>query len=191
MPSESASPAYWTASIDDTTFFIDPQLIGAPAPLSPPSPSSSSASVESQELDWDIFPELSVALEDRELSYTPTFSNSSQQESRSSTPTPHMNFDMPPHRPRGRPKKSEGERYDNTTKSRSAISICRQFHNDSAMRSRLKVNTLLDNLWDEVPEWHRVQRLESKFSLSLSRADKLEVVISYMRIMQAKVRSGF
>ena len=85
-------------------------------------------------------------------------------------------------RGRGRPSKAQRAREDSeghqTTKN--VITIRRHVHNDSAMRSRARVNTLLDELWDEVPE---KERLTHPLRPNC-RAEKLDIVRSYVRKLQ-------
>jgi hypothetical protein len=196
---DSTNPFDQAASIDVTTHFIDPQLLNAPSSIFPQSPPSS-GSIEPAEfgavVDWNIFPELGIITQDQgnefgSSNYPTSSSSHSEPGTRSSTPTSCTNYGTKSfHRGPGRPKNSERERYAEMAKGRSAISARRQLHNNSAMRSRLKLNIGLDQLWGEVPEQLRVQALGGNLSRHLSRADKLEVVLLYMRIMQTKVKSA-
>lgn len=85
-------------------------------------------------------------------------------------------------RGRGRPSKAQRAREESelhqTTKN--AITIRRRVHNNNAMRSRARVNTLLDELWDEVPEKERlIHPLKS-----LCRTEKVDIVRNYVRKLQ-------
>jgi hypothetical protein len=190
-PNESASPLHRAPTADVTTLF-NPQPVNAANSLLP---HSTLENVESQEpghvSEWGISSDLVTVVQDRRAEFG--FSNSPsncQSKSRNSIKIPNPKYGMPSscRRP-GRPKKSEQRPYSGVTKGQLKKSARRQFHNDSATRSRAKFNTLLDQLWDEVPEGQRVQALGENISRQLSRADKIEVVVSYVRIMRAKVKS--
>ena len=79
----------------------------------------------------------------------------------------------------GRPSKAQLAREESEGKQtgKNMVTIRRYVHNDSAMRSRARLNTLLDELWDEVPE---KERLTHPLRL-LCRAEKIEIVRSYLR----------
>jgi hypothetical protein len=65
---------------------------------------------------------------------------------------------------------------------RALVTMRRQIHNDSAMRSRARFNSVLDELWNEVSEEERSKALsKADPTRQLSRAEKIEVVISYLR----------
>ena len=49
------------------------------------------------------------------------------------------------------------------------------------MRSRARFNSVLDELWNEVPERERTVTDPSR---QLCRAEKIEIVISYVRKLQ-------
>ena len=78
----------------------------------------------------------------------------------------------------------------------SLITVRRQMHKDSATRSRARLNDLLDSLWDVIPIEQRIPpKSLSDFDLDsmskFSRADKIEIAISYMRKMQERLRKSF
>ena len=83
----------------------------------------------------------------------------------------------------GRPKKTE----QGSSAARRSRVAKREFHNDSAMRSRAKFNSALDELWNELPETARLEAIRNESSRQISRAKKLEVMISYLKSLQAKV----
>lgn len=104
------------------------------------------------------------------------------------TPKSQDSIAVPRRRP-GRPSKAEmaarngkaAQSAKHSTK-RMLTTIKRQVHNDSAMRSRLRFNTVLDDLWEEVPEWERSQALaKGDSSRCLHRAEKIEIVALYLR----------
>jgi hypothetical protein len=65
---------------------------------------------------------------------------------------------------------------------RALVTMRRQIHNDSAMRSRARFNTVLEELWNEVPEDERSKAIaKSDPTRQLARAEKIEIVISYVR----------
>ena len=68
----------------------------------------------------------------------------------------------------------------------------REIHNDSATRSRARVNTALDALWKEVPEKRKCIQTRGKDTVrQLSRAEKVEITLLYIRDLKAKmVRRG-
>lgn len=82
----------------------------------------------------------------------------------------------------GRPSKAQLAALgaEKRLKGRSLIAMRRQIHNGSAMRSRARFNTVLDELWNEIPEDNR-QEASMDASRQLSRAEKIEHVISYVR----------
>ena len=86
----------------------------------------------------------------------------------------------------GRPSKAqlarEKRKGKETTKNMATIG--RHVHNNSAMRSRARLNIALDELWDEVPEKERLTDLVRE----LCRAEKMEIVRSYVRKLQKQNR---
>ena len=71
----------------------------------------------------------------------------------------------------------------------------RRMHNDSAMRSMFRLNAMLDDLWSAIPTEQRVRpKSQSGVDLNLvreiSRADKIEIAISYMRRMQEHLKNS-
>ena len=92
------------------------------------------------------------------------------------------------HRGPGRPSKAQlAAEGDKRLSGRSLITMRRQIHNGSAMRSRARFNSILEELWDEVPEVYRTE-VGSDNSRLLSRAEKIEYVISYVRDLKNKRR---
>jgi len=94
----------------------------------------------------------------------------------------------------GRPSKAQlaAEGYDGGRRpsGRTLVTARRQIHNDSAMRSRAKFNSVLDELWNEVPEGERQKAtMGMDPSRQISRAERVEIVIMYLRKLQRKVKS--
>jgi hypothetical protein len=96
----------------------------------------------------------------------------------------------PPRRRRGpgRPSKSElaARGIDRNRSTNNAWR--REVHNDSAMRSRAKFTSALCDLWQEVPEQTKMSAIGDHMG-EISRADKIDIVISYMRGLQAKLNA--
>jgi hypothetical protein len=63
-------------------------------------------------------------------------------------------------------------------------------HNDSAMRSRARLNQALEDLWKLVPEEERVSQPEiGEDQREVCRAVKVEVAISYLRKLKVELAS--
>jgi hypothetical protein len=84
----------------------------------------------------------------------------------------------------GRPSKAQlaREKAEGTQSTKNVITMRRVIHNDSAMRSRARFNSVLDELWNEIPEKERMVDA----SKQLCRAEKIEIVISYVRKLQKR-----
>ena len=84
----------------------------------------------------------------------------------------------------GRPSKAQlaREKAEGKPSTKNVITMRRVIHNDSAMRSRARFNSVLDELWNEVPEKERMVDT----SRQLCRAEKIEIVISYVRKLQKR-----
>ena len=70
--------------------------------------------------------------------------------------------------------------------------IKRQGHNDSAMRSRARFNTVLDELWEDSPRMRTITSVilgKADPSRSLHRADRIEIVIFYLRKLRKSARN--
>jgi hypothetical protein len=89
----------------------------------------------------------------------------------------------------GRPSKAEiaarGHENKNLS-SRSKHTLRREFHNGSATRSRAKFNGALEELWEVVPEEHRMHALGIDVARQVSRAEKVEIIISYIRKLRTE-----
>jgi hypothetical protein len=73
---------------------------------------------------------------------------------------------------------------------RSLITMRRQIHNDSAMRSRTKFNCMLDELWDVVPKAEREKSISpSDPARQICRAEKMEIVIEYLKKLQRSCKA--
>jgi hypothetical protein len=73
----------------------------------------------------------------------------------------------------------------------SAVKTRRKKQNESALRSRARLNKALDDLWRIVPEqdqdFYLKNRVDNK--MDACRADKLEVVVTHMKSLQAQLRT--
>ena len=89
-----------------------------------------------------------------------------------------------PRRGPGRPSKAQlaREKAEGKPSAKNVITMRRVIHNDSAMRSRARFNTVLDELWNEIPEKERM----ADSSRQLCRAEKIEIIISYVRKLQKR-----
>ena len=129
----------------------------------------------------------------------PANPDSSEQEAE--TPAPKRSESNSPQQPvvpvrrrgPGRPCKSQVAAMQSEEKrptGRALVTMRRQIHNDSAMRSRARFNTVLDELWNEVPEDERSKALaKSDPTRQLSRAEKIEVVISFVRRLRVEANA--
>ena len=102
-------------------------------------------------------------------------------------PVQHKNESTEPiirRRGPGRPSKAQlaREKAEGKLSPKNVVTMRRVIHNDSAMRSRARFNTVLEELWNEVPEKERT--VDS--SRQLCRAEKIEMVISYVRKLQKR-----
>jgi hypothetical protein len=61
-------------------------------------------------------------------------------------------------------------------------------HNDSAMRSRARLNKALEDLWTVIPAQERTAQLIGEDdNREVCRAVKVEVAIGYLRKLQAQL----
>jgi hypothetical protein len=86
---------------------------------------------------------------------------------------------------RGRgPGRPRGSR----TKPRDDRKFLTRVHNESASRSRAKFTASLDKLWNQIPAQERKKKLqELNSSRPLSKAEKVEMALEYVRRLQAKM----
>jgi hypothetical protein len=106
----------------------------------------------------------------------------------------------PPVRRRGpgRPSKAQSAaQFPNNKRptGHSAVKLRRQMHNDSAMRSRARLNNMLEDLWNVIPKHERVVQPgmgdgELDDSREVCRAVKVEVAIAYLTKLQNIVRNS-
>jgi hypothetical protein len=92
----------------------------------------------------------------------------------------------------GRPTKAQAAaNYSNTKRptGHSAVKVRRQMHNDSAMRSRARLNKALEDLWTVIPAQERTAQvmIGADDSREVCRAVKVEVAIAYLRKLQAQL----
>ena len=102
------------------------------------------------------------------------------------SPSPQTAAPVPPRRRGpGRPSKAELLLEGKKPSARTLMTMRRQFHNDSATRSRARFNKVLTELWNEVPEAERTNFLGNDDpGRQVCRAEKIETVISYIRKLQ-------
>lgn len=114
--------------------------------------------------------------------------------SKAVTPPP-----TPPVRRRGpgRPSKAQGNSHFPGGKrltGHSAVKFRRQMHNDSAMRSRARLNNVLEELWNLIPKQERIGQQglgegESDENREICRAAKVEVAIEYLKKLQNQLET--
>ena len=95
----------------------------------------------------------------------------------------------------GRPSKAQSASHFPNNKrptGHSAVKLRRQMHNDSAMRSRARLNKALEELWTVIPNQERNLQPESAAddNREVCRAVKVEVAISYLKKLQAQLSSS-
>ncbi len=106
----------------------------------------------------------------------------------------------PPVRRRGpgRPSKAQAAaQYPNNKRptGHSAVKLRRQMHNDSAMRSRARLNNTLEELWNIVPKHERVLEgglgdADLDDNREVCRAVKVEVAIAYLKKLQKRLEAS-
>jgi len=126
------------------------------------------------------------------LSSSSTAKSGPPEEEKQLTPPP-----SPPIRRRGpgRPSKAQtAAQYPNNKRptGHSAVKLRRQMHNDSAMRSRARLNNTLEELWNIIPKHERIlddSIAESDFddNREVCRAVKVEVAIAYLKKLQTRL----
>ena len=67
----------------------------------------------------------------------------------------------------------------------SEKTVRKRLHNASASKSRARFSAALEKLWDQVPEREKLTTTDP--SRSLSRAEKAEIVLKYMKELQKKL----
>ena len=96
----------------------------------------------------------------------------------------------PPPRRRGpgRPSKAQLAAEGIHGKRGRSVTIRREIHNDSAMRSRARFNSVLDQLWAVLPKKERAAMPNSDASRTVCRAEKIEIVIEYVKKLQLEAQ---
>ena len=99
-------------------------------------------------------------------------------QSRDASPKPLKDSITVCRRP-GRPRKAQN---DKRPTGQNLVIMKRHIHNDSSMRSRARFNTVLEELWNEIPEAERLPTLSEVTDprRPRCRTEKIEVVISYI-----------
>jgi hypothetical protein len=91
----------------------------------------------------------------------------------------------------GRPTKAQSAANYSMTKrptGHSAVKVRRQMHNDSAMRSRARLNKALEDLWTVIPTQERTaQSIGADDNREVCRAVKVEAAIAYLRKLEAQL----
>ena len=141
-----------------------------------------------------ITPQIAMRSPSTEFIPSPATSNSSYR------PSPKIKVEqqlfapsnpLPRRRGPGRPSKAQLA-LEGTQRKRGRLSVTlrREIHNDSAMRSRAKFNNALENLWNELPEHIQLEALGRDLCRQIPRAEKVEIMISYIRKLEAYNTSG-
>ena len=109
------------------------------------------------------------------IGYTPIKSEDSKT---SEVPTLSVHRQGP-----GRPSKAA------RPSGRPLATMKRQIHNDNAMRSRAKFNTVCEELWNEVPLAERAHATSKSADpgRQTCRAEKIEIVMAYVRRLQTSM----
>jgi len=121
---------------------------------------------------------------------SPNSSNTPLSLQSSPSPPPSSMSSLPPRRRPGRPSKAllaaRAAKIGKAPSGRALASARREMHNDSAKQSRVRLNTAIDELWGTLPKSARIVPPGSKpvCERDLSRADKVGIALSYMRILQ-------
>jgi len=108
----------------------------------------------------------------------------------SESPASPKERSLPGHRKGpGRPSKAEMATRTTAKNRRSMVDRSRQLHNDSASRSRARFSSVLEDLWNEIPlsERARSDQLEVFGQRQLSRAEKVEMAVLYVRKLQQQL----
>jgi hypothetical protein len=92
----------------------------------------------------------------------------------------------------GRPSKAQSSAQSSNSKrptGHSAVKLRRQMHNDSAMRSRARLNKALEELWKVIPAQHKICQADNygDDNKEVCRAVKVEVAIGYLKKLQAQL----
>lgn len=95
----------------------------------------------------------------------------------------------------GRPSKAQSAaQFPNNKRptGHTAVKLRRQMHNDSAMRSRARLNKALEELWKVVPKHERAIESEegTEDNREVCRAVKVEVAINYLKKLQAQLSNS-
>ena len=94
----------------------------------------------------------------------------------------------------GRPSKAQSASHfpNKRPTGHTAVKLRRQMHNDSAMRSRARLNKALEELWTVIPSQERNVQPEggADDNREVCRAVKVEVAISYLKKLQAQLSSS-
>lgn len=135
----------------------------------------------------------SPSTDDDTIGYpSPATSSSFYESSTSPQITAKQSFtpSNPPPRRRGpgRPSKAQLAAEGIHGKRGRSVTIRREIHNDSAMRSRARFNTVLDQLWAVLPKKERAAMPSSDASRTVCRAEKIEIVIEYVKKLQLEAQ---
>lgn len=90
----------------------------------------------------------------------------------------------------GRPTKTRNANQIHCTRT-SAVKPRRKLQNESARRSRVRLNKALDELWRVLPEQDQYFYLKNRVDnkKDACRADKVEAVVAHIKSLQAQLRT--
>jgi len=201
----SFDPLNWGDILDNNGNTVAPISAAPNQLLFPPSPDSS-VSLSPIQLpprnSFDEFfpgsseePLFDPQIDAKPVGYPSPASPLAKVEDSDDSASPSQQVTTPPmlirRRGPGRPSKAQlaAMGIENRPSGRSLITMRRQIHNDSAMRSRAKFNTVLEELWNVVPRGERQIAISSSDpSRQICRAEKMEIVIAYVRRLQKNVK---
>jgi len=109
--------------------------------------------------------------------------------------TERSNPQCSPHRRRGPGRPRKGQSPTQFVDNRRPISSSRenrrrQLHNDSALRSRVRLNDAITELWDMIPPEEKALQSRSDIVRYVSRAEKVESAICYFDKLRKCYMSG-
>jgi hypothetical protein len=192
---QSASPSI-SPSIDELILDEFPEWLNFDMPESNSITFSQHETLTNAKLEHSPTPTQSASETESVFVPTPTSSNTPLSHQSSPSPPASSMSLLPPRRRPGRPSKAllaaRASKVGKTLSGRALASARREMHNDSAKQSRVRLNTAIDELWTTIPKSARVVLPSSKpvCERDLSRADKVAIALSYMRVLQEQGSEG-
>ena len=194
----------WADIFDNPLNPISDSALGPPLfPPSSPSSSNDLATMEIQKTLPNFSPQAIVGqsptingeFEGNTLPTPPPTDTDSQTDLQTTPSSPveqrhSLSYQPPRRRGPGRPSKAQLATQGSAAKRSSTIIVRRGLHNDSAIRSRAKFSAVFDELWKEIPKMERYKALKENSAQQASRAKKVEIVILYIKKLQAKVKAN-